>query len=406
MRNMKTYKPNHRTCLFVLVFLTLICTAAGAFAADVEFVMHQIGSFRSEACGVADFNRDWKPDIIAGSFWYENPTWKPHRFRSLEDKLDLDGSKHAVDEDGKGYRDDFANIPLDIDGDGLTDLVTCSWFSKRFDWYRNTGKDDAPWPITVFDEGVNFETGDIADIDGDGNPREILPHCQDTRWYEIAPGPDRKPALIRHIVATKNLNFGGGVGDINGDARPDIIRPDAWYEAPPNPRTGEWKEHPIALGSLEEGKAEHTPQIFVYDVDADGYNDIITSSAHGYGIFWYRQIRRSSTITFEQRIIDKSWSQAHSLALADLDLDGDPDLLAGKRFYAHNGADPGAEEPLVIYWYELEKPGKWTRHTISAGQKIGSALHIPVFDFDKDGDWDFVVTGKFGGPVLFENKLR
>jgi hypothetical protein len=38
---------------------------------------------------------------------------------------------------GKGYHDDFANIPLDVDGDGLPDVITCCWFATRTDWYRN-----------------------------------------------------------------------------------------------------------------------------------------------------------------------------------------------------------------------------------------------------------------------------
>jgi hypothetical protein len=81
------------------------------------------------------------------------------------------------------------------------------------------------------------------------------------------------------------------------------------------------------------------------------------------------------------------------------------DIVSGKRFYAHNGGDPGAEEPLCLYWYEF-KPGsqpEWNRHVLSQGKGIGAGLSIPVVDIDKDGDLDIVVTGKFGGPVLFEN---
>ena len=88
------------------------------------------------------------------------------------------------------------------------------------------------------------------------------------------------------------------MGDINGDGRPDIIRPGAWFEAPADPRNGKWIEHPLALGG-KDGKAEHTPQIWVYDVNGDGLNDIITSSAHGYGIFWYEQVRDGGEITLE-----------------------------------------------------------------------------------------------------------
>ena len=42
--------------------------------------MHRIGNFRSEACCVADFNNDGKPDIVAGPYLYLAPDWKPQRF--------------------------------------------------------------------------------------------------------------------------------------------------------------------------------------------------------------------------------------------------------------------------------------------------------------------------------------
>jgi len=236
----------------------------------------------------------------------------------------------------------------------------------------------------------------------------VLPHTQRTVWYERGTLDDGSRGMIVHVISDKPMNFGGGVGDINGDGRPDVLRPDAWFEAPPDIRKDPWKEHPLALGSLEEGKSEHTPQILVYDVNGDGRNDIITSSAHRYGIFWYEQIARDGEIAWKQHVIDASWSQAHSLALADLDGDGDLDLVTGKRFMAHNGGDPGAFDPIGVYWYELERgpAPRWTKHVITHGDGIGSGMNIPVVDLDGDGDLDVVVTGKWGGPVWFENRRK
>jgi hypothetical protein len=55
-------------------------------------------------------------------------------------------------------------------------------------------------------------------------------------------------------------------------------------------------------------------------------------------------------------LIDSSVSETHSLAMADLNNDGHPDLVTGKRYFAHNGEDPGAYEPSVLNWYEF-RPG-------------------------------------------------
>ncbi len=388
--------------LVIATWLILFCVALAMpapAAGPVEFVAHRVGDYRGEPLGVGDFTGDGKLDIVAGPYLYVAPNWEARKIRTIQGE---------VDEQGKGYRYDFMNLPLDVDGDGLLDVVSCSWHEKRSVWFRNPGSAEGEWPEAVVEVNGNFECGDLWDIDGDGKAQEILPHVQRTVWYELGELPDGKQGLVVRVVSEKPLPFGGGVGDVSGDGRPDIVRPAAWYEAPEDIRAGEWKERPLALGSLEEGKAEHTPQILVYDVNADGKNDLITSSAHRYGIFWYEQKRAGDKYAWKQHLIDDSWSQAHSLTLADIDADGDLDLATGKRFMAHNGGDPGAFEPPCVYWYELEPGPKpvWTRHTISHGEGIGSGMNIPVVDLDADGDLDVVVTGKFGGPVWFENKTK
>ncbi len=368
----------------------------GAGPGPVKFVMHRIGNFRSEACGVADFNGDGKLDVVAGEYLYLAPDWKPVKIRTLKGK---------VDEQGQGYRWDFANLPIEVAGSGKPDLVSVDWFDKHAVWFRNTGTAGGEWPESLIENNGNYETADLHDVIGDGKAMAVVPAVAHTVWYEAVKGPDGQGAFARHVVSEKPMTWGVGVGDINGDGRPDIIRPDAWFEAPADARNGKWIEHPLALGGLD-GKAEHTPQILVYDVNGDGLNDIITSSAHGYGIFWYEQVRHGNDITFKQHLIDKSWSQAHSLILADLDGCGVPELVTGKRFMAHNGGDPDETGTLGVYYYKLSRGPLpvWTKHVISYGEGIGSGVNLCAADLDGDGDLDVIVTGKWGGPVWFENQ--
>jgi hypothetical protein len=368
-------------------------------AGPLKFTMHRIGSFRSEACGVGDFNGDGKLDIVAGPFLFLAPDFKPVKIRTLQG---------SVDDQGKGYYWDFMNEPFDVDGDGRLDVVSCDWFQKQSSWFRNPGTNGGEWRETVIEKNGNFEHGGLWDVDGDGKANEMVPAVLHTVWYEWIKGPDGHRTFARHVVSEKTMNWGVGVGDINGDGRPDFIRPDAWFEAPADPRTGQWIEHPIALGHKQAGKADHTAQILVYDVNSDGRNDIICSSAHGYGIFWYEQAREGGQISFKQHLIDDSWTQAHALALADLDGCGVPELITGKRFMAHNGGDPDEKAPPGLYYYKLQRGPVpvWTKHVISYNEGIGAGMNICVADLDGDGDLDIVVTGKFGGPVWFENKLR
>ena len=382
----------------VIALVTVYTSFGRAAGLPVKFVTHRIGHVRSEAVGVADFNGDRKLDIVAGPNLYLAPDWKPVKIRTLAGK---------VEEDGKGYVDDFMNLPLDVDGDGRQDVVSCGWFCKCVRWYRQPSSPAGDWSEEVVDSSANYESGDLADIDGDGRAEEILAHCPATVWYEAAKLPAGQRSLVKHVISEKAMNYGGGVGDLDGDGRPDVLRPDAWFAAPADPRAGKWVEHPWSLGA-KDGKSEHTPQMLVLDVNGDKLPDVITSDAHKHGIFWYEQTRGQGNTSWKQHLIDDSWSQAHTLALGDINGDGTPDLITGKRFMAHNGSDPDEFGKLGVYWYELQCGAKptWTKHNISFDEGIGSGVTLCAVDLNQDGDVDVVVTGKWGGPVWFENKRK
>lgn len=399
-------------CLMILSLLTAAATISqsqeagpaqnGRSKADagVKFVTHRIGNFRSEAVGVGDFNGDGKPDIVAGPFLYLAPEFKPVKFREI---------KGAVDEKGKGYYWDFMDAAMDVDGDGRTDVVSCDWFQKDMWWNRNPGLPGAMWPDSVAVVTANHEAGMLADVDGDGKAREIVPHLTRTAWYEFLKTADGKVSATVHWVSDKVMTWGVGVGDLNGDGRPDFIRPEAWFEAPADLRRGVWKEHPLNLVIPQKPKVPtDLTVILVHDVNGDGLNDLIYSAAHGYGIYWAEQVRRGGEISFVPHKIDDSWTQAHTITLADLDGDGVQELVTGKRFMAHNGSDPEeSAPPLVCYYKQVDKQGlTWRRYPISENEGIGAGMNIEAVDMDGDGDLDIVVTGKFGGPAWFENKTR
>jgi hypothetical protein len=143
----------------------------------------------------------------------------------------------------------------------------------------------------------------------------------------------------------------------------------------------------------------------VFDVNKDGLNDVLSASAHQYGIWWYEQMKDANeNMSWKRHQIDSSISQTHSSQLVDINQDGKPELITGKRFFAHNDTDndPGAREPAVLVSIEFNfgKVPSWKFHEID--NNSGSGLNLITEDISKDGLIDIVISNK-KGVFFFEN---
>ena len=106
---------------------------------------------------------------------------------------------------------------------------------------------------------------------------------------------------------------------------------------------------------------------------------------------------------WKTHLIDASWSQAHTMTWADLDGDGNGELITGKRVWAHLGKDPGANEPAVIYRYVWDQQHQSFHRSLINSGEASTGLFIRVADLNHDQKMDLVVAGRKGTYILWQD---
>lgn len=384
------------TMFFITVFaLTNVCFAQ----TNTQFKKHTLtNKFISEGVTVGDVNRDGKLDILAGLSWFEAPGWKQHEIAPDREY-----------DPGKEYCVSFLDQAMDVNQDGWVDQVIIGFPGTPALWYENPKKNAGPWKkhAIMNTVGVGNESPAYVDMNNDGridilcadvNAKQIVwlsppVNKGDTAWA-------RYPISALNAPGTDKFSHGIGLGDINGDKRADVMIKSGWWEAPADRKQPNWTFHAADFG-------EDCSEMYAYDVNGDGYNDVISASAHRYGIWWHEQVRDGQgNVSWKLHEITREFSQTHGVAFTDMNGDGVPDLVTGKRFWAHNDTnnDPGGHDPAVLYWFEL-KPGKepsWIAHEVDNNSGVG--LHVVIQDMNKDKKKDIIIGNK-KGVFYFENVM-
>jgi hypothetical protein len=349
------------------------------------FFSHRLGTDHTEAITTLDMNGDGLPDILSGAYWYENPgpkggEWKRHQYREV-------GTMGE-------FVSDSGEWAIDVNHDGKPDVVTVGWMTNGVWWYENPGTLGAEWKRHFITDSYDTEGGWMADINGDGKPDLVFAHYNHSGilWIDFS-GPEPK---VHHVGTREQDGHGIGVADIEGDGKADILTPTGWFNQIDADKD-QWEWHPDwHLGDTGF-------PIIGYDVLNNGKMDLIYGQGHGYGLFWLEQQGEGANRHWIRHAIDESFSQSHALALADIDGDGEPELITGKRYRGHNGSDAGSYDPLVVYYYKINrKTGEFTRYPISVNGTAGVGTQIIAMDLDGDGDIDIATAGKTG-VHFFEN---
>ena len=367
------------------------------------------GAFRSEGVTVSDVDRDGKLDIVAGEVWYENPSWEMHEIQKPGDYGDGE----------RAYSESFLCFSDDYNGDGWEDQLVVGFPGKACHWFENPRGAEGHWPRHLVWPSACNESPLYENLFGDGKRVLIMgwqPEGQSKQGQMAWFRPGRDPTKLwemhaisepsrpdREVPGTQRFSHGLGVGDLNGDDRKDVLCTGGWWEHPPEPDGKPWKFHAANLGDA-------CAQMYAVDVDGDGLADVISSSAHRYGIWFHRQVPGSGGTEFELHdLFGDLVSQTHALRFEDIDGDGLRDLITGKRFWAHGPkGDPGSDEPAVLYWFEAErdKDGHLRFSPRLIHDDSGVGLEFDVLDFNGDGLLDVVTSNKLGVHLFEQERLR
>ena len=349
-----------------ITILAVLLGAAGAAGAGApRFRYREIAKPGGKNFGqtsLVDLDRDGDLDFVSGRsggtvFWFEQESidsWKTHLL-------------------GEEAKTDVGGVAIDVDGDGWIDQVSGGA------WYRNPGKKGEPFSRHVT-EGIPTHDTLAADVDGDG--KKDIVGIADSRgvfWYSIPKDPTGRWPEHRVAGVTEPQCHGGiAVGDLDGDGDADISRVDRWFENQDG-KGLEWKERKgLDFGTVGPWGIQSRARIL--DVDRDGDNDLIQTEGDVKDgrVAWFENRGAEG---FTRHLIRDSGKNEdfHALVVADLDRDGDPDILS-------SGGPLTAGERKTYVWENLDgKGGSWKEHVVHEGIEGHESVGA---DIDGDGDID------------------
>ncbi len=378
------------------------------YAVDIHFERVQLtNEFHAEGGTTADLDKDGHGDVIVGPWIYWGPQFET-RTKFYE----------AEAFDPAGYSRNFIAYSDDIDGDQLVDTVVLGFPGEQSHWYRNPGKDSARkqlWERFTLLDVTDNESPMLVDIDGD-KVKDVV--CSSKGFYGYASHAGQDPTKLWKFTPISPNNkyhrftHGIGVGDVNNDGRMDLMEKDGWWENP-GTRSDEannepWKFHKVTLA------APGGSQMFAIDLDGDGKNEILTGlAAHGFGLVYYRVLDAANDKLEKVEIMTSdassspvgiAISQLHAIDVADINRDGIPDIVTGKRWWAHAVGDDGSHMPATLVWFETQRSAgrvHFIPHVIDNSSGVGTQVMIADVNGDKLLD---IVSGNKRGAYAFLQK--
>ena len=326
---------------------------------------------------IEDINGDSNLDIIFSSWndirigWYENLN-----MQNTFSQQQLISTYTYRPESG---------VAADIDNDGDIDLLSTFGSYYGIAWYENKDGEGSYGIQKIISIDIGGREIDVADLDGDGDMDVIgVDGAAILYWFENLDGLGSFSSEKQIAVVFDGANSVYLI-DIDGDSDIDIV-------------TGGgdeviWFENMDGLGTFGpeqviETNANNIRSVFASDFDGDGDMDILAGDQTGNKVSWYENLDGLGDFGPEQ-VITVLTESVYGVYSADLDLDGDMDVLSASW------------QDGKIAWYEnTDGLGSFSSQKIISEENFGSR-EVIASDLDGDGDMDVVSTS--GELVWFEN---
>jgi|GEM_PF-3392820 len=393
--------------LVVSTILVIIIFSANLYSQPTFSGPIDVESIGATTIFAKDLDNDGDIDIAAfeggrhnggaKSFaWFENTgnnsNWPKHPFHSTISPGPFTGDSEPVDLNNDGFMD----FVLTVDQHNTTGNSFVYWWENPM---GSGGLATDDWiPHIVAQNMTNcfhMQGLDVVDMDGDGK-LDIVARNLGTSAVRIY-FQNTLDNWTERVIPTRRRE-GQKVADLDRDGRPDIILNGFWLAAPPNPRTGTFLEFDIESDYYLQTNAglNNSVKIDVADLDGDGIDDVLFSVAEGspLRLAWFKCPNNPRTQPWVETIIENNFEDCHQAILTDLDLDGDLDIAGGFAFNS-NG---------VKNWYNDDGlGGSWTSQIVDGSGHMYSEV---VADIDNDGDMDLIGPKKYTGIVrIYINEL-
>lgn len=277
------------------------------------------------------------------------------------------------------FRNAIDAVSADIDGDGDLDILGAGYWEDQISWWENSSGDGSAWEKHVVED--NFNTAHsvwASDMDGDGDLDVVgaASEADEISWWENADG--RGETWAKRVVV---LDFNGVESvcavDLNGDGDQDILGAAfhddevCWWE---NNGAGEMGSRNTVAAGLD-GVCD----VYFEDIDGDGDYDIICAVSAADEVCWLENLNGDATV-WNMHIIDVAFDAVKSVFLADLDGDGDLDAL-GSAYFSSD----------LRWWENTADDGtSWVKHVVDDAFPFAPSVHSA--DLDGDGDFDILAA--------------